>query len=76
MKRPNIRTHHLALAVIAFAGIGCAADPPRQTDGGPIGGAGGGGSGGQRRRAPGPAGSLPVPPGPGDLPPPPARPAI
>ena len=70
MKRSHVRTHRLVLAVVAFSGIACAADPPRQTDGGPIGGAGGGGNGGSGGAPPGPAGSLPVPPGPGDLPPP------
>jgi peptidoglycan/xylan/chitin deacetylase (PgdA/CDA1 family) len=70
MKRSHVRPHRLVLAVVAFAGIGCAADPPKQTDGGPIGGAGGEGNGGNGGAPPGPAGSLPVPPGPGDLPPP------
>jgi peptidoglycan/xylan/chitin deacetylase (PgdA/CDA1 family) len=70
MKRLHIRTHHLALAFVALAGIGCAADPARQTDGGPLGGAGGGGSGGSGGVPPSPAGSLPIPPGPGDIPPP------
>ena len=71
MKRSHIHARRLALAVVAFAGIACAADPPRQSDGGPTGvggstgGAGGGGTGGGPPRTGGPP---PGPPGPGDLP--------
>jgi hypothetical protein len=62
-RRCRRRARFFSLAVVAFvafAGLGCASDPARQSDGGPMGGAGGGGP-------PGPSG-LPIPPGPGNLP--------
>jgi peptidoglycan/xylan/chitin deacetylase (PgdA/CDA1 family) len=58
------RTARTLLVACMLTGAACAADPPRQTDGGPTGGSGGGGSGPPEPPGPG----LPVPPGPGDVP--------
>jgi len=63
MKRSNRRSYLFSLSLLLT--VGCAADPPRQGDGGPQGGTGGiGGGGGSGPPGPG----LPVPPGPDNVP--------
>jgi len=65
MRRSNLRSSLFSssLIVVFLAAVGCAADPPGQGDGGPMGGTGGGGG---SSSPPGPG--LPVPPGPDNVP--------